>query len=110
MSRGTIRLLLLVASVVCFAAVVPVWPYGFFMLLRLLVFVATVLTLVTAPGEPKLRAHRVPLVVVALLFNPLIPVHFSREVWFPIDLAVGVYLLVVRRRVGVTSSTDDTLM
>lgn len=107
MGQEIVRPLLLVAAVACFAAVLPVWPYGFFTLLRLLVCAAAALTIVAAPAEPRLRAHRAPLVILALLFNPFVPVHLRSEVWFPIDLAVGAYLLVVRRRVGVPSSTDD---
>lgn len=105
MDPAIVRPLLLIAAVACFAAVVPVWPYGFYMLLRLLVCAAAVSGLVTAPAEPRLRAHRAPLVVLALLFNPVVPVYLSREVWFPIDLVAGVYLIVVRGRVGVASST-----
>ncbi len=39
--------------------------------------------------------------IVAFLFNPLIPVHLSRELWVPIDLLTaimfGVHYYVVRR-------------
>jgi hypothetical protein len=40
--------------------------------------------------------------LVALLFNPVVPVHLTREIWFFIDLAVAaifaVYALTVARR------------
>jgi len=28
---------------------------------------------------------------IAALFNPLIPVHLSKEIWLPIDVLVGIY-------------------
>jgi len=37
----------------------------------------------------------VGLAVVALLFNPLVPVHLSRGMWFPIDLAVAYWFWAI---------------
>ena len=39
---------------------------------------------------------------IALLFNPIIPVHLSREIWAPIDITAALILVVsiftIRRR------------
>jgi hypothetical protein len=32
---------------------------------------------------------------IAVLFNPLIPIHFSRELWQPIDVICGILFVVV---------------
>ena len=31
---------------------------------------------------------------IAVLFNPLIPIHLSREIWQPIDVVCGVLFIV----------------
>jgi hypothetical protein len=31
--------------------------------------------------------------IIALLFNPFIPIHLNREAWAPIDLVVAVFLI-----------------
>jgi len=38
---------------------------------------------------------------IALLYNPLIPVHLSRELWIPIDVIVGGYLCVTAYKVEI---------
>lgn len=32
--------------------------------------------------------------IIALLFNPIIPVHLSRETWAPVDIVAGVLFLI----------------
>jgi hypothetical protein len=78
-------------------AVPPIWPYGYYVLLRLVVTaVATFAIVVLRRGGV---ADLVGLAVVALLFNPIIPVHLPKLAWVPIDLGVAAYFWsLVRRR------------
>jgi Family of unknown function (DUF6804) len=86
-NRENLRLALWVAIAALVAAVVPIWPYGLYTLLRLLVTgVALFALYVLGTRDPK---RTVGLVVVALLFNPLVPVHLSRLAWLPVDLGVA---------------------
>jgi hypothetical protein len=82
-----LRLALWVAIVGLVLAVVPIWPYGYFVLLRLAVSAVAICGLVVLGiGDPK---RTVGLSIVALLFNPILPVHLTRAIWFPIDLGIA---------------------
>ena len=91
-----LSMIFLMAAVALFAAVIPIWPYGYYTLLRLVVTGFAIYGLVTAPTLAS--GHRVALGFIALLFNPLAPVYLSRAAWLPIDLGVGLYFLVLRSR------------
>jgi len=65
------------------------WPYGYYMLLRVVVCVAAAMLLV---GDVYRRAGKITLwcaafAATAMLFNPLVPVHLTRAIWAPINLA-----------------------
>ena len=94
----TIRQLLSVSAVALFLAVLPVWPYGYYVLLRLLVCGASAYLAYIAGSSQTLTRNRVLLLLIAVLFNPLVPVHLLRSIWAPIDLGVGLYLLHISRR------------
>jgi len=95
-SGKTSRTLLIVASVALFIAIIPVWPYGYYTFLRLLVCgVAAYLAYATHKNMDILSSHKVSLIIIAVLFNPLIPVYLVREIWIPIDIGIGIYFIVL---------------
>lgn len=67
--------------------------YDYYTLLRWVVCGVSVLTVVRA-----LDAHQtgwvLAFIIVALLFNPVIPVHLKRETWAFLDIGIAVFLLV----------------
>ena len=73
-----------------FIALLPL-PYGYYTLLRIVVTIAFAWEAVALS-----RVNRAGLAVlfgfVALLFNPVIPVHLSRGVWAPIDVVAALLL------------------
>lgn len=69
------------------AAVPPIWPYGFYVLLRLGITAVSIYGLV-ALGTSR-PVDTIPLVIIALLFSPLIPIHLPKAVWAVIDLGVS---------------------
>lgn len=75
-----------VAGLMCLVAVFPL-PYWFFIFLKLAVTIAGI------AGAFELKQQEnflwVLFVGIALLFNPLIPVHLDKAVWFPIDMIVA---------------------
>ena len=94
----------LAAAIGCALAVVPIWPYGYYVLLRLLVFAAAIFTLATSPDERT--RYWWALGGLALVFNPVVPVHLDRLLWAPIDLAGAWFLYQTHRRVvGVEHSS-----
>jgi len=92
---SNLRTFVIVATVALFLAVIPVWPYGFYTLLRLLVCGVSAYFAYKIKDLEGLKTHKVPLIVIAILFNPLIPVHLVRTIWLPIDVGVGIYFIVL---------------
>ena len=68
-------------------------PYGFYTFLRLVVCIYSVLVAVLAFKQDK-GIWIIPLVLIALLFNPLIPVYFEKEIWIVLDIIVAVFFLI----------------
>ncbi len=68
-------------------AVAP-WPYGYYLVLRL---VACAVTAYGAFVAVKLANERWAWTfgLIALLFNPFLPIHLPRELWVILDLGVG---------------------
>lgn len=77
-----------------FLAPLPM-PYGYYSLLRIVETGVFVWAAYRASTMGKEGDYDWPLVFgfFAIMFNPLIPVHLSREIWAPIDIGAGVLLL-----------------
>jgi len=82
----------LVAAGMLFLALAR-WPYGYYSLLRWVVCGAAVYGgWLAYEGQRKwLLGLFIP---VGLLFNPLVPIHLTRQGWAPIDFIVGTLFLV----------------
>ena len=80
--RRNLRVVLWVAITVLISAIPPIWPYGYYIFTRLVVCSTAVYTVY------RLRTidsrYRVALVCIALLFNPIIQVHLTKPLWFPL--------------------------
>jgi len=96
----TLKTLLKIATGTLFLAVLPIWPYGFYTLLRLVVCGVCIYFVVKLKMLPSLQAHKAALIVIAILFNPLIPVYLVRTIWFPIDIGIGIYLISLIKRLN----------
>lgn len=81
----------IIALIVSFSPV----PFGFYTLIRLIVTVAAVyLAYLDYKINEKNTAFLVIFVLIALFFNPIIKIHFSRFYWHFIDVIVLVILIV----------------
>ena len=71
-------------------AVFPL-PYGYYTILRIIV---TICAALIAHGAYKSSGNITPSVLLfcalAILFNPLIPIHLSKAIWVPINLISAV--------------------
>ena len=65
------------------------WPYGYYQLLRFIVTGAAAWIAYIAYGSKK-QWIMVIIIIIALLFNPLMPIHFDRETWAGIDVLSGI--------------------
>lgn len=88
------RLLWLVPAAMLVIALAPL-PYGYYTLLRVVVCVCAGVIAYQSyqHSKGKISAWFVGLVGVALLFNPIIPVYLTREIWTPLDLAIAAFLV-----------------
>ncbi len=98
------RWVLLLTAVFTLVAIADL-PYDFFRLLRWLTF-SVVIALVVEKFRSNHMGWVWPLGVIALIFNPLFPFHFEKEIWpiFNIGAALiflGVYFQEVKERNGV---------
>ena len=78
----------IVAAAMLFGALAQ-WPYGYYQLLRWVVCGVAIFVAVSTYGWKKLWATWL-FGFVAILFNPLIPIHLSRDVWQPIDVVCSI--------------------
>ena len=74
------------AFILCITAIFPM-PYGFYILLRLVVTFVAVISALELKKEVNQFWYF--FVGVAVLFNPLFPIYLSKSVWVPIDLIVA---------------------
>lgn len=70
------------------------WPYGYYQLLRWVTCGAAVFVAFVAYNWEKLWATWL-FGFIALLFNPVIPVHLSREIWQPIDVVCALLFAII---------------
>lgn len=82
-----------IAALFLFAALIDGWPYGFFTLLRFVVFASAAYIAWMAYEEKKEKWVWI-FGFLAVLFNPFIVIHLNRELWGVIDLIVGVFMIV----------------
>lgn len=83
---------LVVAAAVLLLALLDGWQYGFFTVLRFVVF-ATTAYVAWMAYEVQEEKWAWFFGFVATLFNPFFPVHLDRDTWVVIDLITGIFLL-----------------
>ena len=69
-------------------------PYGYYQLLRFVICGVAVYVAYTAYNWQKIWVVWL-FGFVALLFNPLIPIYLSREIWQPIDVICTILFIVI---------------
>lgn len=84
---------LLITATFLFIALSNGLPYGFFTLLRFVVFASSVYVAWIA-YEAQKEGWVWFFGFIAVLFNPFIAIYFDRKVWSIIDLVVGVFMIV----------------
>jgi len=67
-------------------------PIGYYTFLRIVVCIAGVI-LGVAYFESK-RLLSIVFVAVAILFNPILPIYLSREIWIPIDIITAILFII----------------
>ncbi len=87
--QENLRVVLWVGIAALLVATLPIWPYGFYVLLRLGISTVSLYGIYvlrdTGPGNV------IPLACITLLFNPVIPVYLPKVLWAAIDLGVACF-------------------
>jgi len=80
-------------------------PYGYYVLLRL---VATGVFFWAAVVSHKQKYSVLPWLfgLCAILFNPIIQIHFPKEIWAVIDIGAGLFLLAVQAKIREYSTKE----
>jgi hypothetical protein len=81
-------------------------PYGYYTFMRIVTCGAAIWIAIVGFREKGIGSFwPVLFALVAALFNPLIPIHFHRAIWFYLDLATAalflLHLIIVRSNPGV---------
>ena len=85
----TSSIIWIVPAAMCILALMPL-PYGYYTLLRIVVTTAAIYAAWLCFSEGEAVDLRVAgFVFIAILFNPIIPIHLSREIWAPIDVVAA---------------------
>ncbi|MDA0765597.1 MAG: hypothetical protein O3A87_03080 [Verrucomicrobia bacterium] len=85
---------LLATAILAFVAIADL-PYGFYRLVRWVVFavgLAAAFRMKDSPGWMWGMGF------VALVFNPIVPLHFDKVVWRFLDAGAGAYFVVAFRK------------
>jgi hypothetical protein len=86
-------ILAMIAAAMLVGALGP-WPYSYYQILRFLTSGSAVY--IAFLGYNWKKSWVVWLFgVIALLFNPLIPIHLSKEIWQPIDIICAWLFVIV---------------
>ena len=79
----------IIAAVMLVAALGD-WPYGYYQFLRWVTCVAAAFVAWRAFGWAQWAPGWV-FAFMALLFNPIVPIHLNRDIWRVIDLGVAAF-------------------
>jgi hypothetical protein len=80
------------------AALLLAWaplPYGYYQLLRFAVTACALWLLFSRGWDNHPVWSKSVLIGLAVLFNPLIPIHLSREIWTVIDPIAAALLIII---------------
>ena len=83
----------MIAAIMLLLALAP-WPYGYYQVLRLVVCGVAVYVAFMGYTWQKMWAMWL-FGFIAVLFNPLLPIHLSRQIWQAIDVVCGILFMVI---------------
>lgn len=87
-----------IASVIAIAMLllaIPtgIWPYGYYVLLRWVV-TATALFVLWIAYTVERKLWIFLMAIIAILFNPIVPIYLDKGTWVVIDFIVAILFLV----------------
>jgi hypothetical protein len=95
----------IIAAIMLLLALAP-WPYGYYQLLRFVVCGVAIYVAFIAYNWHKTWATCL-FGFIAILFNPLAPIHLSRETWQAIDVICGIIFIAVAIIFNIPITSSD---
>src|SRR5260221_13159763 len=88
-----VKLICIASGIALILAIIPTWPYNYYILLRWFIFIASI---VVAYGfhKSKLTGWVWVFGTIAFLFNPFFPIYLTRLTCTPIDLISAVLFFI----------------
>ena len=78
-----------IAAIALLIAVIPIWPYFFYQLIKLVVFGAACFSVYIYHKE-KNKKWMLAMLAIAIVFNPINPLYFGHFLWSIADLVVAI--------------------
>ena len=85
MNNSTKNVLTIVAMIFLLLPIMQKWPFGYHTLLRLVVFIASIYLAFLAMQAGQF-VWMILFTILVILYNPIIPIHFKKEVWQIIEI------------------------
>lgn len=78
---------------------IPNWlPYGFYIIIRWIISVASVLLALNFKDN-KNQKLSFTFWAVAILFNPIIPIYLNKDIWVLVDLVVSILFFFISSKI-----------
>lgn len=88
-----IKWVCIISGIALFLAILPSWPYGYFILLRWFI---TASATVVAWGfyKSELAGWALAFGAIAILFNPFFPFFMNKSSWVAIDMVTAILFFI----------------
>jgi len=93
MTKRKLILLSLIPAALLVIAVLPIKNYDYYILLRWVVCIIGGYFAIQALDFEK-NVWAVTMGIIAILFNPVIPIHLTKEIWRPIDIGCAILFII----------------
>ena len=104
--RFSLKMLCVLCAIMLLASIYH-WPIAYYTLLRAVVFTGALLVVFLL--KPKPFWWRIIFVIIALIFNPIVPIYlYKKAYWIPIDIVSGALFLWTTVFKQKNSSTPPT--
>ncbi len=88
----------LIAGVALLLAIPPLWPYWYYQVLKWAVTAIAIFNAYEAHSH-KRKEWTIIMTVIAVLFNPILPIFFSKGAWAVVDLITAILMFVSIRKI-----------
>ena len=94
MNKNSLNLFLIIPALLLILAPLISFPYGFYMFLRLVVTITSIIIIIyNIKAAGGVNEITILFGIIAILYNPIIPISLTREIWMPINfITSGIYI------------------